>query len=106
MAIYEINNIPGPIDFECNDNPLRRTLQNAKNLLMLHMGELPYDRFRGFDQGLYHLPEGQIQALLQDEIARIMLWEPDVAAVVEATAQPNGAGEYVITAILEINLEE
>lgn len=105
MAIYEINNIPGPIDFECNDNLLKRTLQNAKNLLVLHMGELPYDRLRGFDRGLYHLPVQRMQEQLFDEVQRAMLWEPDVQ-VRQVEAVPLEDGEYYITAQLEISFEE
>ena len=49
MAQYIITNIPEQIDFEIDNDDVGRTLQNAKNLLMTRMGEVPYDRLRGFD---------------------------------------------------------
>ena len=55
MAQYQIDNVAAPIDFQ-EDDIILRTLQNAKNLLMCHMGEVPYDRYRGFDASLYDLP--------------------------------------------------
>lgn len=56
MALYTIDNKPGDIDFECGSDPVKRTLQNCKNLLMTRMGEVPYDRLRGFDASFYSLP--------------------------------------------------
>ena len=47
MAQYQIDNVAAPINFQESDIVLR-TLQNAKNLLMCQMGEVPYDRYRGF----------------------------------------------------------
>ena len=44
MAQYQITNRPAPIDFECNSDIILRTIQNAKNLLMCRMGEVPYDQ--------------------------------------------------------------
>ena len=38
MARYQIDNVAAPIDFQESD-PVKRTLQNAKNLLMCRMGE-------------------------------------------------------------------
>lgn len=100
MAQYEITNIPGPIDFECGNEFTKRTLQNAKNLLMCRMGEIPYDRQRGFDPSLFDLPFDDFQAALLPELDRVMLWEPDVE-VVSATARlENGA--TVIRCIVEI----
>ena len=52
MAHYQIDNMAYPINWEEKD-PIQRTLQNAKNLLMCHMGEVPYDRYRGFDPALF-----------------------------------------------------
>ena len=55
MARYIIDNLPGPIDFE-GTGMVRRTVQNCKNLLMLRMGEVPYDRLRGLNPALFDLP--------------------------------------------------
>lgn len=105
MALYQINNIPSPIEFECEGSLLRRTLQNCKNLLMTRMGEVPYDRYRGFDPALLHLPVTKLRGELMPELDRLMLWEPD-AEVVEATAEIDANGETVITMTVEINLKE
>ena len=77
MAQYTITNRPTPVDFECNDDILERTLQNCKNLLMTRMGEVPYDRYRGFDQTLYELPIQEMNEALVPELDRLMMWEPD-----------------------------
>ena len=82
MARYEITNEPAAIDFECNNDFLRRTLQNAKNLLMLEFGEVPFDRQRGFDA------------------RRALLWEPDVD-VVSATCQQVDGG-VLIRCVVEV----
>ncbi len=105
MAQYTITNQPTPVDFECNDDILERTLQNCKNLLMTRMGEIPYDRYRGFDQTLYELPIQEMNEALVPELDRLMMWEPD-AEVVEAEAQIDENGECLITMTVEIDLEE
>ncbi len=105
MAQYIITNLPEAVDFECDNDDVARTLQNAKNLLMTRMGEVPYDRLRGFDHALFHLPLEQMRAALLPEIDRVMLWEPDVT-VISAEAVPNGKGEIAIKVIVEIDFEE
>jgi len=105
MARYIITNEPEEIDFEIGDNMVARTVQNAKNLLMTQMGEVPYDRLRGFDPALYHLPLQEMRQALLPELDRVMLWEPDVE-VAEATAEENGDGEIVIRAIIEVTITE
>lgn len=105
MAQYIITNIPEQIDFEIDNDDVGRTLQNAKNLLMTRMGEVPYDRLRGFDQALFHLPMNDMRAALLPEIDRVMLWEPDVTAI-SATAQPNDAGEIIIRVVVEVAFED
>lgn len=100
MAQYEITNIPGAIDFECSNDFTKRTLQNAKNLLMCRMGEIPYDRQRGFDPSLFDLPLSKLQSELLPELDRVMLWEPDVE-VIRATAELEN-GTTVIHCIVEI----
>ncbi|MBQ6960877.1 MAG: hypothetical protein IJP78_07880 [Clostridia bacterium] len=105
MARYIIDNQPQEINFEIGGEIIPRTVQNAKNLLMIQMGEVPYDRFRGFDPAVYHLPIDKLRMALLPELDRVMLWEPD-AEVVEATAEVNKDGEIVITATLDIGIEE
>ena len=102
MARYMIDNLSAPIDFELS-TPIRRTIQNAKNLLMLRKGELPYDRLRGFDHTLFDLPMPQLRTALIPELDRVMLWEPD-AEVVEACVELNEKGEAVIRVIIEVNI--
>lgn len=104
MAQYEITNLPEPIDFECSSSLLRRTLQNAKNLLMCKMGEVPFDRQRGLDPALFDLPMEKMQERLMPELDRVMLWEPDVE-VVSAKIERNADGETVVRCIIETQLE-
>jgi len=105
MAQYIITNQPAPIDFECNNEIIMRTLQNAKNLLMCRMGEVPFDRYRGFDPALYDLPIQQLREKLLPELDRIMLWEPDVE-VVDAECSLSEDGEILIEATIEITIDE
>ena len=100
MARYQIDNVASPIDFQ-ESNIVMRTLQNAKNLLMCQMGEVPYDRYRGFDPALYDLPIDEFREQLLPELDRAMMWEPDVE-VVDAEATLLGNGEIYIKVILEL----
>ena len=104
MARYEIDNRPAPIEFECEGSAmLQRTIQNAKNLLLCRMGEVPFDRYRGFNPALLELPIDKLRMQLIPELDRVMMWEPDVeVADAEATLDENG--EVYIRVILEINL--
>ena len=104
MAQYEINNLPVPIDFECGDHLLKRTLQNAKNLLMCRKGEVPYDRQRGFDPSLFDLPLNELRECLPIELDRVMLWEPDVE-VVSGTAELMDDGTVLIRCVIETEVE-
>ena len=104
MAQYQIDNIAAPIDFQ-EQNIIQRTLQNAKNLLMCRMGEVPYDRCRGFDPALYDLPVERLREELLPELDRVMAWEPDVE-VVDAEATLLKDGQVYIKAILEVDIEE
>lgn len=105
MARYIINNRPEPIEFEIGNNPIARTVQNAKNLLMTRMGEVPYDRSRGFNPAMYHLPIDKMRAALKPELDRVMMWEPD-AEVVEATAEADRNGDILITVTIDVDIEE
>ena len=103
MAQYEITNIPAEIDFENSDDFVRRTVQNAKNLLMCRMGEVPFDRQRGLDPALFDLPLDEMRAALLPELDRVMLWEPD-AEVVRAEANLVD-GVTVIRCVVEVSEE-
>ena len=100
MARFEITNLPGEIDFECGSDFVKRTVQNAKNLLMCRMGEVPFDRLRGLDARLYELPMPEMNERLLQEIDRALLWEPDVEAVSAKAANTDGA--VVITCVIEV----
>lgn len=100
---YEITNIPGSVDFECNNEKVRRAVQNAKNLLMCRMGEVPYDRQRGFNPALYDMPISEMQSRLLPELDRVMLWEADVEVVSAEASLENG--ETVIRCVIEVNDE-
>ncbi len=100
---FVIDNIPAPIDFS-KDDPIRRLVQNAKNLIMTRMGEVPYDRYRGFDPALFDLPIPKLNERLLQELDRVMLWEPHVE-VVDAEATVNGVNDVVITCTIEIETE-
>ena len=105
MAQYQIDNIADPIDFQ-EDNIVKRTLQNAKNLLMCHTGEVPYDRLRGLESRVYDLPMNELRTRLIPELDRVMMWEPDVEVVdAEATILPDGGGLY-IKVIIDIDIDE
>ena len=104
MARYQIDNVPSPINFQEKDIVLR-TLQNAKNLLMCHMGEVPYDRFRGFDQALFDLPVDKMNMELLPELDRIMMWEPDVE-VISAEATLFEDNSTYIKMIVEVKIGE
>lgn len=104
MAQYQIDNIASPIDFQ-EEDIIQRTLQNAKNLLMCHMGEVPYDRCRGFDPSLFDLPIDKLREELLPELDRVMLWEPDVE-VVDAEATLFDDGSVYIKVIVEVEIDE
>lgn len=105
MAQYTINNIAHDIDFECNDDAVRRTIQNAKNLLMLRIGELPYDRLRGFDTELFDLPITELNGeRLMREIDRLLEWEPDATAV-SADARLDDDGQIIVTCVIEVDID-
>lgn len=101
MARYTITSRPAPLRFDIGSDGAQRTLQNAKNLLLCAMGEVPYDRQRGFDRSLYDLPKQEFQERLLPELDRMLLWEPDAEAV-DAEVGIDESGEIVITATIEI----
>lgn len=99
---YVIDNRPAPIDFS-KDDPTRRILQNAKNLLMLCMGEVPYDRLRGFDPALFDLPLPRLREELLPELDRVMLWNPYVEVVDAVAELDEETGNIIITCTLELS---
>ncbi len=96
---YVITNAPEEINFELGTSAELRAVQNAKNLLMTKKGEIPYDRQRGFDTALYHLPMSEFSARLMRELDRVMLWEPYVE-VVEARILRLGEDSRVIFQVM------
>lgn len=98
---YVIDNAPGETDFELPNTGALRTAQNCRNLLMTRMGEVPFDRRRGFDTSLYHLPIEKMRDALLPELDRVMLWEPD-AEVVSARCEALGSGEIRIECVIEV----
>ncbi len=78
--VYTIDNIPARIDWEVNGD-LARTLQNAKNLLMAHKGEVPYSRNRGLNPDVYDVSMKRLKEVLLEEMRRVMILEPDVEVV-------------------------
>lgn len=104
MARYIITNQPEPIDFELAGD-VKRTIQNAKNLLMCRMGEVPYDRLRGFNPELMQLPMKEFGDRLMEEIDRVLLWEPDAEAV-DASFTADENGEYIITVTIDVADQE
>lgn len=107
MAQYEIDSRKTPLNFECamKNDMIERTLHNAKNLLMCRKGEIPYDRQRGLDPSIFDLPFQQAQALITQELDRVMLWEPD-AEVVEGWLTQDINGDTVVHCKIEITIGE
>lgn len=105
-ARYIITNSPEEIDFEIDnetENPAEiRAVRNAKNLLMTKMGEIPFDRQRGFDTSLYDLPMGELQGILMEELDRVMLWEPYVEVVEAAILRKEENGEIIFQVTIEV----
>lgn len=112
MALYTITNLREEIPFEACGDAIHRTIQNAKNLIMTHMGEVPFDRLRGFDMALYNLPMAQFRAALPKEIDRVLLWEPNVtmisaeADMVKVENNPTMDKDVLITVVIDVKIPE
>ena len=104
MAVFRVDNIPTSIDFECDSDPVKRTLQNCKNLLCTRMGDIPYNRYCGLDSRLFDMPIEQVRRELMPEIDRLFMYEPD-ASVVDATAYLDERQAMIITVTVEVNQE-
>ena len=107
MAMYEVTSEQAPLDFECTmvSNMTERTIRNAKNLITLRMGEVPYDRQRGLNPAIFDLPYDDAEALIVQELDRCMLWELD-AEVVEGWIEIRPDGESVVHCVIEISFED
>ena len=104
MGRYVIDNLPGTIDLQ-EEDWVKRTVQNCKNLLMCRMGEVPCDRLRGLNPGIFDLGIDEINALLVMELDRVMGWEPE-AEVVSASAKLLEGNQVYIQCVIEIDEEE
>jgi len=105
-ARYIITNAPEEIGFEIDREEANsaeiRAVQNAKNLIMTRMGEIPYDRQRGFDTSLYDLPMGEMQGILMEELDRVMLWEPYVEVVEAEILRTEEDGMVIFQVTIEV----
>lgn len=104
MAKYKIDNMDAPIDFQETDI-VKRALQNAKNLLMCRMGEVPYGRYVGFNPALYDMPLSLFKNELMPELDRIMIVEPDIE-VVDADAKLLDDGNIYIVVTVECLIDK
>lgn len=106
MAQYKITNDPYSVDFSLtNGNGLvRRTVQNAKNLLLCRMGEF-HTTDTGVNHGLFDLPQKEFDEALLPELDRVMMWEPDVEVVsAKATRQTDGSTRLEV--VIEVGIAE
>lgn len=102
MSRYTIDNRETPISWEC-ESWVSRALQNCRNLLLLRMGDVPYDRLRGLDPALHDRPLTEVSTGLRQEIERLMLWEPDVR-VAGVRARPEGISPAA-PLLIEVDLD-
>lgn len=106
MALYEITSETVPLDFECTvvSDPITRTIQNCKNLIMCRRGEVPFDRQRGLDPAVFELPYYEANAAIVPELDRCLLWEPD-AEVYDGWLELR-KGETIVHCVVEIKIGE
>ena len=102
MAKYVIDNTDAPINFGATGQ--ERTVQNARNLLLCQMGEVPFDRGRGFDPKTIHRNMEVFRARLMEEIDRVLMWEPDATAK-KAEAEMLEDGSVYIRVEIEVTGE-
>jgi hypothetical protein len=95
---YTINNLPARKDWETQDTATR-ILQNAKNLLLTHTGEVPYARHRGLDTAVYETNMELLRATILEKAMITMMVEPRVQ-VLDARCNMNDGFLYI-----EIDLE-
>lgn len=100
--LITIDNKPQGINWEATEW-MERTVQNAKNLLMTRQGEVPFDRLRGLDTALFHLPITESKRVIQQEAERLMLWEPDVQVTSARLDMDDG---LLIELTLEVDIDQ
>lgn len=103
MAQYEITNEDLPLDFECTMDKsfVERTIRNAKNLIMVQRGEIPFDRLRGLDPEIFHMTIREANAHITRFLDQALLWEPDVE-VVSGWIELNEDGKSIIHCVIEV----
>lgn len=100
MARYVIDNQNAPIVWE-GLNDTDRVLQNAKNLLRLARGELPYDRMRGMDMRMNGIPITQLKTEAAQKVHNNLLWETRVKLIGTRVAIKED-GDILIEAEVEV----
>lgn len=104
MARYLVTTAEEAINWEGKQRGVERVLRNVKNLLLLRMGEIPYDRYRGLDAAISDLPKADLERVLLIEVDRALLWEEDAEAVsAEAVMQEDGS--VVLQVVIETDAE-
>ena len=105
MLLYEVTSEKTDLEFESTvaENLIERTIRNVKNLLMLRMGEVPYDRYRGLDPALFELPYPEANEIVLQELDRCMLWEPDVD-VTDGWLEIDDKGETIVHCVIKIKI--
>ena len=101
--VYIVTNEQESIQFS-PENEIERVLQNVKNLLRCKMGEVPFDRGRGYDPTIMDVPRTEVDGPMLREIDRVLQWEPR-AKMVTAETEALEDGETLIRVTLEINTE-
>ena len=101
---YIVTNAQEPIDFS-PENETERILQNVKNLLRCKMGEVPFDRLRGYDPTIMDRPRTEIDGPMMREIDKVLMWEPR-ARMVKAECELLTDGETLITVTVDVDLNQ
>lgn len=104
MARYLVTTKDDTIEWEGAREGLNRVLQNAKNLLLCRMGEIPFDRFRGLDVAISELPLADLEKALMIEVDRALSYEDECEAV-EARAVPQTDGTVYFEVVIETDAE-
>ena len=102
--IYTVTNAQERIEFS-PENDVERVLQNVKNLLRCKMGEVPFDRMRGFNPTVMDKPGTEINAAVLREIDRTLMWEPR-AKMVKAETEIGEDGHTLIKLTVDVDLNQ
>lgn len=103
MVLYIVTNEQEPINFR-PESEIERVLQNVKNLLRCKMGEVPFDRGRGYDPTIMDVPRTEVDGPMLREIDRVLQWEPRVR-MVRTETEALEDGETLIRVTLDVNTE-